>query len=558
MNVPASRAGAGGKIVTNRRRQRLSATPYDRPPPPSPSIRSPNWFTGVLIPSARAIASGAGKILSSAIFSDSESSSSEDLESVSEDDIDSVNEHESPIDQVNAFNEEKLTSSRMVQHGRESQFTAQRTETKLLIECLIMKENFSREECDRLTKVLSSRVMDWSTEAGEKMSLADSPVQTVDHVDANVSSKAVMEAKKWFREKKGGSSSVVELAHGNCNPNSTVFDHIEAEVGSPVDVARSYMRNKPPWASPKEHVELRTPLTTTMKLFKEGTPYSVNHDILSSSKRRNSHASGSWNIQEELRKVRSKAIDDMLRTPPTREQGAGKVGIGAGERVSELHSFWKTKPIDALRDVGVSSDPALVVLALSALESRQDGKVSDVPSSKPDASVSGNNEDIEAIRIDGDCAPSKFPYPAGPNHAVELHSDPHSTKINGPSAEFGGRLHLNGFSTSRASLSPGEATLQKNEEYHDNHTVSENRRTNTIDDEGNDEHLSEAYIEVPNANETNSIESDSQISLDVQFEESPMEIIQPSTEEKPEAVMGKQRGRKPPGKSSRRGRGRGK
>lgn len=60
---------------------------------------------------------------------------------------------------------------------------------------------------------------------------------------------------------------------------------IEAEAGSPVDVARSYMKNKPPWASPKEHVELRTPLTTTTKLFKEGTPYSANHEFSSSKVR---------------------------------------------------------------------------------------------------------------------------------------------------------------------------------------------------------------------------------------------------------------------------------
>lgn len=72
--------------------------------------------------------------------------------------------------------------------------------------------------------------------------------------------------------------------------------------------------------------------------------------------RRNSRTSGSWNIQEELRKVRSKAIDDMLRTPPTREQGVS----GVGERISDLRSFWKTKPMDAFRDIGVSSDPALV------------------------------------------------------------------------------------------------------------------------------------------------------------------------------------------------------
>lgn len=73
--MATSPSGAGGKIVTNRRKQRLAVAPYDRPPPPN----SPNWFAGVVVPSARAIASGAGKILSS-IFSESGTSSSEDEE----------------------------------------------------------------------------------------------------------------------------------------------------------------------------------------------------------------------------------------------------------------------------------------------------------------------------------------------------------------------------------------------------------------------------------------------------------------------------------------------
>lgn len=59
---------------------------------------------------------------------------------------------------------------------------------------------------------------------------------------------------------------------------------MESGVGSPVDMARSYMKERPPWASPTEHVELRTPLTTTMKLFKERTPYSVTESVMSSSK----------------------------------------------------------------------------------------------------------------------------------------------------------------------------------------------------------------------------------------------------------------------------------
>lgn len=59
---------------------------------------------------------------------------------------------------------------------------------------------------------------------------------------------------------------------------------VESGGGSPVDVARSYMKDKPPSISPGRNVDLRTPLTATMKLFKEGTSYSVGHDSTSTSK----------------------------------------------------------------------------------------------------------------------------------------------------------------------------------------------------------------------------------------------------------------------------------
>lgn len=97
--------------------------------------------------------------------------------------------------------------------------------------------------------------------------------------------------------------------------------------------------------------------------------------------RRNSLASGSWNIQEELRKVRSKAVEDMLRTPAKNDSslfavaatqedlsGTGKIASSAGEEIFKPHSFWRTKPMDALMDVGVNADPALVGWDLYSLQ----------------------------------------------------------------------------------------------------------------------------------------------------------------------------------------------
>ncbi|XP_047942422.1 protein KAKU4-like isoform X2 [Salvia hispanica] len=558
---PDSRSGAGGKMVTNRRRQRLAATPYDRPLP-SPSLKSPNWLTGVVIPSARALASGAGKFISSAIFSDSESSSSEDFDSASEDGADNINEYESPRDGVNALNEEKLTGGEMKEYGRESQLSMQRSETKWLIEQLIMQENFSREECDRLTKVLHSRVNHWSVETGDKRSIANSPRKTDE--DPYILNKAVQEARNWFQEKKGGSSSVAEFAHGTCNLNSAAIDHMEIGAGSPVDMARSYMKERPPWASPTEHVELRTPLTTTMKLFKERTPYSVTEDILSSSQRRSSLASESWNIQEELRKVRSKAVEDMLRTPPakydssfsiaaTKEESMGAGGVG--EEIFKSHFFWKTKPIDAFMDVGVNADPALV-----ALESRQDAKGSETPSSHPDASASEIIKDPETIPNDGVHAPSKLSHPTSPVHTDQHSADPHAAKIGGPPetgvAEPGGSPCTNGFTPAQAS-SPEAVGAQNSKQYdvenHNDAASNKNMPTNgTTNMDGNCELLTEADMEVPTVTETESINSGSHISVDMQNEESQLETTQPSAEEKPEVVMTAKQQAKKVGRTTRR------
>lgn len=48
--------------------------------------------------------------------------------------------------------------------------------------------------------------------------------------DPNILNEAVLEAKKWFQEKKGGLSSVAELAHGTCNLNSAVIDHVSHDL----------------------------------------------------------------------------------------------------------------------------------------------------------------------------------------------------------------------------------------------------------------------------------------------------------------------------------------
>lgn len=60
---------------------------------------------------------------------------------------------------------------------------------------------------------------------------------------------------------------------------------MDDSLGSPVEMAKSYMKVRPPWASPAVDTSgLRTPSQMKAKLFDEGTPYTVSGDSLSSLK----------------------------------------------------------------------------------------------------------------------------------------------------------------------------------------------------------------------------------------------------------------------------------
>lgn len=56
-------------------------------------------------------------------------------------------------------------------------------------------------------------------------------------------------------------------------------------AGSPVDVAKSYMRARLPWGSPTVNSsEFRSPSSAGMQFLKEGTPFSYSAGNFSSSK----------------------------------------------------------------------------------------------------------------------------------------------------------------------------------------------------------------------------------------------------------------------------------
>ncbi|CAL0305685.1 unnamed protein product [Lupinus luteus] len=288
-----SRSRSGGKIVRPRRTAAARATtPYSRPSP-----ANPNWLSRFVISPTRFVASGAGKILSTVLDLDSSPTSSSSHSS----DTDSNHAEE----EVDTFDYENGAGNNKNKH---------------FIEQLVMQETFSREECDRLIKKIRSRVVDSPANDGDgDKRLGDMPNRILDSdiASPDLCSAAVMEAKKWLQEKKSGLDSNLDLGYGSRSLNLATLSQAPKDEGSPVDLAKSYMRALPPWSSPSlDHI--KPPTLAGIQLFKEEEPHLFCGNSASSSKlKKDSSATRSWSIRDELRRVRSRATEEMLRTLPS-------------------------------------------------------------------------------------------------------------------------------------------------------------------------------------------------------------------------------------------------
>ncbi|CAN7032675.1 unnamed protein product [Brassica rapa subsp. trilocularis] len=217
----------GGKIVRPRRTS-VVRTPYDRPAPRSrdPPQQNPSWISRLVYKPATAIASGAGKFISSVVFSESSSSSSEGEDSSSD-----IEGDEDVEKNITEFAEDETMDLVNAQ-----QSTIQRLGSKRVIEQLLMQETFAREEGDRLIDIIKARVVDHPSALASNEGRHSDNGLTSEVNAGEMSSKAVMEAKRWLEEKKSASNSKSKAT--------------EDGAGSPVDVARSYMRSRLPLGSP--------------------------------------------------------------------------------------------------------------------------------------------------------------------------------------------------------------------------------------------------------------------------------------------------------------------
>ncbi|XWS17924.1 hypothetical protein CRYUN_Cryun33cG0109900 [Craigia yunnanensis] len=575
---------SGGKMVRPRRTM-LRETPYDRPRLLNSTRENPNWISRHVFSPTHTIVSGATRALSSvfgfASSSSSSSSSSSDCDSTS--------------DNTDDNNDDQDVSSQGAHtiEDREPQSFAGKNEMKHLIAQLLMRETFSREECDKLTNIIRSRVVDSPTIKAMGLGrLNETPNRTggSDVEIHDLCSTAVMEARKWLEEKKSGSDSKSELHHGTCALNSVTLKHgFEGEAGSPVDMAKSYMRNRPPWASPSTNIiEFRSPSPIGMPLFKEEIPFSVGGNSLSLSKRkRDSPATGSWNIQEEIRKVRSKATEEMLRTLSSPKIDWSLFALehkrGSDSLVAnDLGPAEEDNPQSSKKSVDAHVDLA----ARPVSQITQDALHNDALPS-PATLGCEKNQEMEAIQsiegkrdetLDvGQKLQSTVDIKTASNSDVVAADVDHLKDTNGSILQFsstmegtvqGSQVDTNYLTlkevagigsvasiANRFSSSGSRPIIEE-----DNVVGSGHDNATRLTAKENCELLSEASIEVPIVNEIDAVASDSQNSSSMQYEGSPEHLNTPksnrSLASKSNTGMEKQRGKKV-SRYNRRSRGRG-
>ncbi|KAB2600762.1 hypothetical protein D8674_039218 [Pyrus ussuriensis x Pyrus communis] len=296
-----------------------------------------------------------------------------------------------------------------------------------------MQETFSREECNRLIKIIKSRVVGFTNAEGAENTRPDveSPV---------------MEAKKWLSEKRLGSTSKPVLDHGTHTLSALMFPQGgEDEGGSPVDVAKVYMRARPPWASPSiKHGELRSPSSIGMQLFNEETPYSTGGNSVSTSKlKRDAPATGSWNIQEEIRRVRSKASEELLRSlPSTRIDWS----TSALEKRSVLGSFPGGQREDDVGDKLHNSKNAIVS------EKTQYGLQKDLPLPDSDAASMGGKGDAS-------CSQNALEEMLSSGQRLEASEDIKTAPSDAGSGDFDGHKDTNGSEQQNSTIQVSDSKL---------------------------------------------------------------------------------------------------
>ncbi|KAM0838972.1 hypothetical protein ACQ4PT_060609 [Festuca glaucescens] len=363
---------------------------------------SPGWLSTFV--------SGAKRVLSTVLFSSSQ-------EQVSEE-------------------EEEEDSSEAGQDGNEDTHNSNGaivpySESKLAIEQMVMKESFSRDECDKMVKLLQSRVTDstfpetyengtpneiprksgaghdftgaWRSlnhnrdfpESGPFSSIGPgyfspgSPLQA----SPELCNAAVMEAKKWLEEKRQGLGTMAEN-HGPCTLNTEMFNSpVEDDKGSPVDVAKSYMQSLLPWQSPllgSRKFKSKTPPSGGVhinvyerksKLFSPAK-FNTEEDFFSSANFREN--------LEELRRARMKSSETILESSKSRLRGSTSSLFDNDLSLFSPGTREEIGPVQSCKgsDKAVAAEPANECsLPVAPTKDGNDGAVDSVDPARKDSNL---------------------------------------------------------------------------------------------------------------------------------------------------------------------------
>ncbi|KAI8538135.1 hypothetical protein RHMOL_Rhmol09G0079100 [Rhododendron molle] len=414
---------------------------------------------------------------------------------------------------------------------------------------------FTRKECDRLIEIIKSRVIDGITMEEEKDgTLGGIPNRTIGDVTPELCSKAVMEAKQWLEEKKVASSSKSGMDRGTCTLSSVARSQV---------VIIFYDLLLPPYFILVEHSGSRCGIGSGGDKYPKQKVYSL--------------SSGSWNIQEEIRRVRSKATEDMLKTSARIDLPsyawerksldepllADKKDWEGGAKVHNFDLFPATGSISASLELAAGAITNCGLPA-SALELTHNISWEEDFTSQPIFSSSAQIQDLEGIQpVEGEGhAGSNSRLPTIPDPAVEHDSRTYSADKE--ETELRGNPNTNGFCISGSSFGAGddEQTLRSSHDPSPKPVGSNlDNLVNIVPMEETCELLSEASMEVPVINETNSSAAagGSQGSCTMQCEELSHELSQPNLGDslvgKTGTTVEKQQGRKLSSRYNRKSRG---
>ncbi|XP_017241020.1 protein KAKU4 isoform X5 [Daucus carota subsp. sativus] len=406
--------GAGDKSggnIAKRRRHNTLKTPYDRPPPQSPeNFGIKQLSSDFFADTSRMIAKGAIKFLTFMTDTDHISSSSETED---DDDVVSCDDDVYAPFEVSKWIENDSTSTEMV-----------RMSPKWVIGKLLLQETFSKKESDKLIEIINSRVVD------------------------------------CFPMGEGQDAGLIEMPRGKCGTDD--------RCGTAVMQDKHWLNKKacPPCASPSLRPSgLRTPSPMATDHYKDEALSTLSCTSFPSTQERGTHSARSWNIQDEVRKVRFKAAEDILHAFPSKKIGLSinseqktfqnSIVPGGGSTVDKMQlskSLPDKEDVDA--SVKLLSGPSTIHDSKDSFDFglKQDGMQAEHLFTNPSTSVSEPNQHLT---VEG-ASTSDSHHSMNLEHLVEQHNENDTNSEDGISRRFdvanSGAPVANSLASLRSSL----------------------------------------------------------------------------------------------------------